>query len=96
MLIATQLALKKILELLIDDSEMVDEFLNTSTQLKSSDPTKIWELFALVYSQDFIFEVIKKLHKKNAAQKIEDQVKSKENSFYPTLQKRSEAKSIVI
>ena len=48
-------------------------------------------MFALAYPAEFLDAIIKKLHQKNAAQKIDDSIKSKDDYFYPTLKTKSEA-----
>ena len=48
-------------------------------------------MFALAYPAEFLDAIIKKLHQKNAAQKIDDFIKSKDDYFYPTLKTKSEA-----
>ncbi len=51
----------------------------------------MWALFALAYPSEFLDSIVRKLQQKDAAQKIEDFVKSKEDYFYPTLKKKSDA-----
>lgn len=51
----------------------------------------VWQLFAVAYPAEFFDQIVKKLSTKNAAQKIDEALKIKEESYYPFLKQQSDA-----
>lgn len=58
---------RRLLELLIEDKTMIEEMVESAGVLKSTEAGKVWKMYALVYSADFLSQVIKKLQGKHAA-----------------------------
>ncbi len=58
---------RRLLELLIEDKNMIEEMVESAGILKSTEAGKVWKTYALVYSADFLSQVIKKLHGKHTA-----------------------------